>query len=156
MNHQSLLKNLFNIQVLAFLERPNLGWAQNVKLRHLQMYKANDDFRKRILSCSKSGGILLSAFGQKAFNHITWDNCQPDPVKTYANVEHMMNTIWRHNPQLILTFGKMAELGFQATGLTEYAHMTTSHPAYWGNHSNKENIHDFVMRLDETLNKAHE
>lgn len=101
--------------ILAFLQNP--WFKKGTQQRHIDMYRDDPDFHRKVLSMSATGRALEKAFGEELYDHIIWDNASPKhgDVRTAAfppDSVYMAFRIAQHNPQIILLFGRQAIAGW--------------------------------------------
>lgn len=105
-------------KIVAFLQNP---WfkPETVSARHLEMYRTDPVFHRMVLARSMTGRRLVKAFGA-LYDEIHWDNASPAhadvaPGRTPPDYTHIGQVVWVQRPQMILTFGRVAELAVQET-----------------------------------------
>ncbi len=102
------------IKIVAFLQNPYFRPGNDPRL--IEKYRMDPEFHRRVLLMSATGRALYAAFGPKLYHEIIWDNANPKHGHTRnamlpADVSHMEITIMLHDPDLILCFGKQAQMG---------------------------------------------
>ena len=96
------------MKVLAFLQNP--WFPEGTKEEHIEKYRTDDKFRRRVLAMSETGKRLLKAFGEETYDEIVWDNVAPAHTShsrgiTPADPDHIQAAITSNNPDLVLVFG---------------------------------------------------
>jgi hypothetical protein len=100
------------VTIMAFMQNPWFPYGTEKGI--IDRYRTNQEFHRRLLSESMSGQRLLMAFGREWFERIWWDNVAPEAAdeprkKTPVDMKHVEAMIQIVKPDLILTFGKMAQ-----------------------------------------------
>lgn len=120
------------ISIVGFMQNP--WFPDGTPQEHIRMYRYNQEFHKKILVNSMSGQRLKQAFGDEMFERIWWDNVAPEAAteakgKTDVDMQHVEAIIKIRDPQLILTFGKMATDAIkQSIGAIRRKVMECHHP----------------------------
>jgi len=99
------------MKILAFLQNP--WFHEGISQRHIEMYRDDQDFHRRVLAMSMSGRRLQMAFGE-LYNDIHWDNTNWRPAnhasgKEKPDLDHVMRILKSQDWSLILTFGNQAK-----------------------------------------------
>jgi len=100
--------------IVAFLQNP---WFKlGTKPHHIKLFQEDQDFRRRVISMSRTGQCLLSAFGDELYDHIWWDEANPEPCFNSSqvrppDVKHISDVLIQQQPFLVVTFGAMAHQG---------------------------------------------
>lgn len=139
--------------ILAFLQNP--WFRPGTQARHIEMYRTNQDFHRRVLLLSATGRALLRAFGPELYGKIIWENACPRHgserrSKMPADRDHMARTIAKWKPDLILCFGREANVGMaplQRPGGP--AVLSAPHPMAHG--SAAEHLKDIVREVKKLL-----
>lgn len=105
------------MKILAFLQNP--WFKPGTDERHVRMYAENDDFRRRVLAMSATGRALIRAFGEPLYSRIVWDNASPAhgerrDAQFPPDIVHMMTSIVRNQPDVLLLFGRQSQAGWAA------------------------------------------
>jgi hypothetical protein len=99
-------------KILAFMQNP--WFTPGTSKEIIDKYRTDQEFHRRLLARCMSGNRLLTAFGSTMFNRIWWDNVAPTAAIEAAGITdvdpiHVETVITDQKPDLILTFGKLAE-----------------------------------------------
>ena len=103
------------VVVLAFLQNP--WFRKGISQRHVDMYRENPDFHRRLLAMSNTGRALIRALGEKLYARIIWDNANPRhgnerSAQFPPDSIHMAHQVALHDPHVVLLFGKQAIAGW--------------------------------------------
>ncbi len=99
-------------KILAFMQNQ---WFEPGTAREIvDRYRTDQEFHRQLLARTMSGGRLVNAFGPKMYEHIWWDNVAPEAAveaagETDLDMSHVELLIEAQHPDLIITFGKLAE-----------------------------------------------
>lgn len=135
--------------ILAFMQNPwfPVGTART----HIDRYLTDQEFHRRVLAGSMSGGRLKDAFGPDMFNRIWWDNVAPEAATFAAgqmeiDFDHVERVIERVKPDLILTFGNLAERAIVSSiQAADMLYMPCHHPN--ARHRTSADLADFAIRV---------
>lgn len=102
-------------KILAFLQNP--WFKPGTSPRHIEMYRENQEFHRRVLSMSATGRALERALGGELYRRIHWDNACPAHGETRdavfpPDVNHMAWLVAMHKPDVVLLFGRQAQTGW--------------------------------------------
>jgi hypothetical protein len=100
------------MKILAFMQNP--WFPPSTRREYVDRYRTDQEFHKYLLARTMSGQRLLQAFGPEMFDSIHWDNVAPEAAeeasgKTDIDHEHVERVILHVMPDLIISFGKLAE-----------------------------------------------
>ncbi len=135
--------------ITAFMQNP--WFPLGTDLKHIEMYTTNQEFHRRILARSMSGGRLVQAFGPELFNKIWWDNVAPVAADHSSGVtevdnNHVAVIVEKTKPDLIITFGVIAMGAIHrclyADGIQK---MNCHHPN--ARHRTAAELADFAIRV---------
>lgn len=103
-------------KIVAFLQNP--WFLPGTNPMTILRYTESAEFRRRVLINSMTGRRLSQAF-MDAYEEIHWDNANPLPVYHSSgahlpDLEHMMRVIRSQHPEIILTFGRVAQGGIMS------------------------------------------
>jgi hypothetical protein len=119
-------------KILAFMQNP---WFEpGTRPEITDKYRTDQEFHRRLLARTMSGGRLLQAFGPDMFGKIWWDNVAPAAAfeaagKTDVDAQHVERVINEVRPDLIITFGILAEEAVDNSILaTDIDYMCCHHP----------------------------
>jgi hypothetical protein len=96
--------------IVALLQNP--WFKPETPAYIIDNYRTNPDYRRKVLSLSKTGKMLERAFGDK-FCEIYWDNANPNHANHSAgamppDVEHIKKIIIEQKPRIVLCFAATA------------------------------------------------
>lgn len=102
--------------ILAFLQ--NAWHPPGTLSRIISRYAADPRFRRRLLRSGMSGRRLAVAFGDELFSQIIWDNASLETTDHASGLKkhslcHMIASIQAHSPELVLAFGREAQMGME-------------------------------------------
>ena len=119
-------------KITAFMQNP--WFSPGTRPEIIDRYKTDQEFHRRLLAQTMSGGRLLNAFGPEMFNRIHWDNVAPNAAveaagETDLDMNHVESVIEKTAPNLIITFGKLAEEAMEKSILAvTIDYMVCHHP----------------------------
>lgn len=140
-------------KIVAFMQNP--WFPVGTKREHVDRYRTDQEFHRRLLACTMSGTRLLQAFGPHMFEMIHWDNVAPEAAveasgKTDVNPDHVEKVISEVEPELIISFGKLAEEALDNSILAEnIPYMCCHHPNARG-HTQAE-LQEFAISVCSKL-----
>lgn len=144
--------------ILAFLQNP--WFFPNTPQVIIDRYANDDDYRRIVLSQSATGRRLSKCLGEDLFNMIIWENANPKHgERANANfapdLDHIQSVISKHNPDIIIAFGKRAESGVRRIHGNDF--IRSNHPAARGVTNTKlirlENL--VRKRINENKERSH-
>lgn len=123
------------MKILAFLQNP--WFMPGTNPRHIDMYRRNQNFHRKVLLMSATGQALHRAFGPKLYGKIIWENANwrhgsERRAKMPADVAHMINVLVTHGPDLIICFGHEAKIGMKAVACGSAEVLFAPHPMAHG------------------------
>lgn len=120
------------MKIVAFMQNP--WFPPGTQRAHVDRYRTDQEFHQRLLSRTMSGGRLLQAFGPDTFSKIWWDNVAPEAAEeaagqTEIDYDHVERVIHTQKPDLIISFGALAERALDnSIGAIEIPYMCCHHP----------------------------
>lgn len=138
-------------KILAFMQ--NAWFPPGTERGIIERYQTDQEFHRRLLAMTMSGGRLLSAFGHDMYNQIWWDNVSPTHTETpsglsAADMQHVELTIKTYQPDVIITFGKSAEEALdQSIMAMDIDYMCCHHPN--ARHKTSADLADFAIQVAE-------
>lgn len=136
--------------ILAFMQ--NAYFPEGTDPRHIKRYIDDQDFHKRVLKESMSGGRLYQAFAE-LYEQIWWDNVSTH-VAHYAGGKgeidwaHTEGLIKRLKPDLILAIGNLAyDAVHDSIQRGETPYMRCHHPN--ARHKTLADLCDFAQSVRE-------
>lgn len=122
------------MKIVAFLQNP--WFRSNTDPRLIEKYRVDPEFHRRVLLMSATGHALYAAFGPKLYHEIIWDNANPRHGHTRraalpADVDHMKIILTLHRPDIILCFGRQAQMGMNKLmnrRVVPFSHATVAWP----------------------------
>lgn len=146
-----------DIKILAFLQ--NCWFPRDTRLDYIHRYLSDDVFRRRVLSRGWTGHRLINAFGEKMYSEIIWENASIEVGDHSSHcgepdLEHVRCMIEKHNPDLILTFGRVAFGSVNLVNNGKIPVMSTKHPSARGFKNNLlqhfvKNVKAFIQLREE-------
>lgn len=130
--------------------KPILAFLQNMWVKHPDRVRRSfeihgEEFRIRFMRYSlfagcKTGRMLMKAFGEKIIEQIIFEETTREIAgdsKTIfpADLNHMSACVDKHQPEIVVTFGKIAEEAFRKLPCENRelrcrpVHLTAHHPA---------------------------
>lgn len=118
------------MKIIAFLQNP--WFNPHVHERHIQMYRDDPDFHRRVLARSATGRALVRALGQEIYDQILWDNANPRhgekrDAQFPPDAAHMARRVIEFEPDVVLLFGRQAVSGWELVRHT-YDCLSTRRP----------------------------
>ena len=100
-----------SMKIVAFLQ--NAWFSPGTRDEYISRYLSDDDFHRRVLARGYSGRRILRICGEKIFQKIVWQNVSLEVGAKSdhcgkPDLEHVKSVMYRHKPDLILTFGSVA------------------------------------------------
>lgn len=117
-------------KIVAFMQNP--WFPAGTPKEKIHAYKTIQTYHQDVLKETMSGNRLIQAFGEEMFRRIWWDNVAPEAAdepkkKTPVDMKHVEAIIAVQKPDLILTFGDVAEKALKASVTTVNIHMMHCH-----------------------------
>lgn len=101
------------MKIVAFMQNP--WFPPGTSRKTIEAYRDDQAYHRKVLARCMSGKRLMHAF-QDLYWEIYWDNANPEPADSSQGVmepdiSHILRVIETHEPDLILTFGRLPTLG---------------------------------------------
>lgn len=110
-------------------------------------YKDDVAYHRHMLRQSMSGNRLFQAFGD-LYDQIVWDNVCPVPNGVTPDQKHICNSIDKHKPDLILTFGEIPKEALDdCTAALDTKKLGCHHPN--ARFKTQEDLNSFAMTIRE-------
>lgn len=98
------------MSIVAFLQNP--WFRPGTSQHHIELYRDNQEFHRKVLAMSMSGRRLVRAFGD-LYDKIHWSNtswraAERASGRMPTDIAYMSEVISAQNPELILCFGRQA------------------------------------------------
>ena len=147
-------------RVLAFMQNQ---WVRDPEQLRRILARHDEDFRRRMIHKLLFAGCLTgrrirAAFGDDLCRSIVWEEASREITGASngcpdADVEHMQAAFDQVKPDIVLTFGRLAERGFMGVR-GEYVWIKAPHPASRDQFVTRQ-LAGAAMTLRETLAAPH-
>jgi hypothetical protein len=135
--------------LLAFMQNPWFppGTSKGI----IDRYLTDQAFHRKLLSRTMSGNRLVQAFGSDMFNRIWWDNVAPKHSEessgmTAIEATHVERVIQQVKPDMILTFGTLAEQAvLNSLAAEDLLYLPCHHPNARG--KSMQDLSDFAIQV---------
>ncbi len=144
------------VRIVAFLQNP--WFPEGTNQRHIDKYTTDQDFHRRVLAMSMTGKKLQNAFGGM-YRRIWWDNASPIPCAESSgcqnpDFEHIRHVIREQRPELILTFGRVAQDAILHIKSVDQMVLNCWHPNARG--KTQQELSDFAESVRKTVQRLGE
>lgn len=137
--------------ILAFMQ--NAWFPAGTSKEAIDKYKTDQEFHRRLLARTMSGGRLLSAFGPDMYNRIWWDNVSQAHTEEADGVapidmEHVERCIMTVKPDVIIGFGRLAEMALDSSLFAmDIDYFICHHPN--ARHRTAADLSDFAILIQQ-------
>jgi uracil-DNA glycosylase len=143
------------MKILVFLQNP--WFPPGTAKQHIDRYTTDQEFHRRLLAGTMTGQRLRQAFGETMFRDIWWDNVAPAAAEVSTGVteideEHVERVIKQVKPDLIISFGKLAEDALDGSIAAEpIPYMCCHHPN--ARHKTTQDLCEFAVEVQQSIER---